>query len=94
MYELYVPNIPLIYFYFNVILKVDKHIVGITNDFWGKIVMTKVANIIEFIKIDVNKEESMILSIFQKMLQMNFKLILLFGIPLLIYVVMKSQALG
>lgn len=56
--------------------------------------MTKVANIIEFIKSDVNKEESMILSIFQKMLQMNFKLILLFGIPLLIYVVMKGQALG
>ena len=43
--------------------------------------MTKVANIIEFIKNDVNKEESMILSIFQKMLQINFKLILLFGIP-------------
>lgn len=56
--------------------------------------MTKVANIIEFIKNDVNKEESMILSIFQKMLQINFKLILLFGIPLLIYVVMKGQALG
>jgi hypothetical protein len=56
--------------------------------------MTKVANIIEFIKSDVNKEESMILSIFQKMLQMNFKLILFFGIPLLIYVVMKGQTLG
>ena len=56
--------------------------------------MTKVANIIEILKNDVNKEESMILSIFQKMLQINFKLILLFGIPLLIYVVMKGQVLG
>jgi hypothetical protein len=56
--------------------------------------MTKVANIIGFIRNDVNKEESMILSIFQKMLQINFKLILLFGIPLLIYVVMKGQVLG
>lgn len=56
--------------------------------------MTKVANFIEFIKTDVNKEESMILSIFDKLLKINFKLILLFGIPFIIYVVMKSQALG
>ena len=56
--------------------------------------MTKVANIIEIFKNDVNKEESMILSIFHNMLQINFQLILLFGIPFLIYVVMKSLALG
>ena len=42
--------------------------------------MTKVANFIEFIKTDVNKEESMILSIFNKLLIINFKLILLFGL--------------
>jgi hypothetical protein len=56
--------------------------------------MTKVANIIEIFKNDVNKEESMILSILHNMLQINFQLILLFGIPFLIYVVMKSLALG
>ena len=33
--------------------------------------MTKVVNIIGFIKNDVNKEESMILSIFEKILQIN-----------------------
>ena len=69
------------------------HIVGITNDVEGKM-MTKVANIIEIFKNDVNKEDSMILSIFHNMLQINFQLILLFGIPFLIYVVMKSLALG
>ena len=56
--------------------------------------MTKVANIIEILKNDVNKEESMILSTFNKLLKINFKLILLFGIPFILYVVMKSQALG
>jgi hypothetical protein len=69
------------------------HIVGITNDVEGKM-MTKVANIIENIKNDVNKEDSIILSLFHKVLQINFKFILLLGIPFLIFMVMKSQALG
>lgn len=61
---------------------------------WREIEMTKVATIIETIINDVNKEESVILSIFHKMLQMNFKLIVFLGIPFLIYVIMKGQVLG
>lgn len=56
--------------------------------------MIKVLNWLEAIKIDINEDESIILSHFHKMLQINFKLILLFGIPLLVYMVIASQTLG
>ena len=56
--------------------------------------MIKVLNWLETIKNDVNEDESIILSNFHKMLKINFKLILLVGIPLFIYMIIASQAWG
>ncbi|WP_394231603.1 hypothetical protein [Niallia oryzisoli] len=46
----------------------------------------KIAQMIEFIKEDVNNEESMTLTFFNRVLQTGFQLAMLLGIPFLIYV--------
>jgi len=48
--------------------------------------MVKIAQMIEFIKEDVNNEESVTLTFFNKALQTGFWLIMLLGIPFLFYV--------
>ncbi|WP_338469541.1 hypothetical protein R4Z10_11990 [Niallia sp. XMNu-256] len=56
--------------------------------------MTKGLYILERIKNDVNNDDSLILSYFDKLLQTHFKLAILIGVPLFIYLVMASHTLG
>ncbi|WP_159433421.1 hypothetical protein [Bacillus tuaregi] len=51
--------------------------------------MVKITQMIEFIKADVNNEESMTLTIFNRVLQTSFQLTMLLGIPFLIYVLIS-----
>jgi hypothetical protein len=53
--------------------------------------MKTVVQIIEMIKNDVNQEESMTLSLFHAMLDNAFKVLLLFGVPFLLYVIWISD---
>ncbi|WP_191090748.1 hypothetical protein [Niallia endozanthoxylica] len=48
--------------------------------------MVKITQMIEFIKEDVNNEESITLTFFNKALQTGFRIIMLLGIPFLFYV--------
>ena len=56
--------------------------------------MTKIKKMIETLIKDVNEEEIMILSYFDKMLQINYKFILLLGIPYLLYLVIQPNHWG
>jgi hypothetical protein len=48
--------------------------------------MTKIKQIIEWVQEDVNEEESVIWSYFNKSLNFHFMLLIIMGIPFLIYV--------
>ncbi|WP_428908407.1 hypothetical protein [Niallia sp. Krafla_26] len=56
--------------------------------------MTKMTNMIEMFKDDLNNDEGMFLSYIDKMLQVKFKFILLAGIPFLLYLLISAQTLG
>lgn len=71
----------------------DKHTLKYLN-FWRGKQMTKMTNMIEMFKDDLNNDEGMFLSYIDKMLQVKFKFILLAGIPFLLYLLISAQTLG
>lgn len=84
--SLVIPKRDIFHEKWSVIFHEDKHTFVIRkNNFWGGI-MVKIAQMIEFIKEDVNNEESMTLTFFNRVLQTGFQLAMLLGIPFLIYV--------
>lgn len=56
--------------------------------------MTKIAQMIENIREDVNEENSVTLSLFNSMLQISFIILMSLGLPFLIYVLMLADKLN
>jgi|tagenome__1003787_1003787.scaffolds.fasta_scaffold12849467_1 hypothetical protein len=56
--------------------------------------MTKITQMIETIREDVNEENSVTLNLFNNILQMSFRLLIFLGVPFLIYVWMLADQLN
>lgn len=56
--------------------------------------MTKIAQMIENIREDVNEEHGVILTLFNNILQISFRILMFLGIPFLIYVLLLADKLS
>jgi hypothetical protein len=56
--------------------------------------MTKITQIIEMVREDVNEEESILFSFFNKLLTVHFMGLMLIGLPFLIYVLISFEKLN